>query len=358
MSKDLFVIPIYAACVIAWLMAMLPAVLFLAREWATRRDSLFDLMTETVLELYYKRFYPSRQVRPDARRPTFQKDFGNKYGRRWYVPPLILLGILSAAGLWISAATVEAWLGVVNPGKNVFIIPDVAVGAFLGGLTWVIFDQLARFRNRDFTSHNVYNGVFRLLIAVPLGASLAAFGNESLKVAVAFLLGAFPTDALFQIARRIGAKQFGMADDAVNNSNVSELEKLQSVGRETAERLRDVGVSSIAALAWTDPVDLTIRTNLEFDFVVDCISQALFWVYVRDDVQKLYALSLRGAQEVATFIHDLESGDALTRAEAAKTLIESAGKINVSPEAFHQTLLQVSGDPSTRFLVKIWEEAY
>ena len=38
--------------------------------------------------------------------------------------------------------------------------------------------------------------------------------------------------------------------------------------------------------------------NRPFNYVVDCISQALLWIYFQDNVQKLYVLSLRGAQEV------------------------------------------------------------
>ena len=356
MSIDGYAVSIYVACCIGWLMVMLPAILFLWRAWAVRRDNLFDLMTDGVLHLYYRRFYPSRRIPASERQTTFRRDFGRKYGRRWYFVPLTLLGALSAWGLWGTAETIKVWTGVAKTG-NAYTIPDVALGAFLGGMTWVISDQLTRFRNRDFTSHDVYNDVFRLLIAVPLGSSLASFGNPTLKVSIAFLLGAFPTTTLFTIARRLGAKQFGLGDDAVKNSGNSELEKLESVGKETAERLCDEGISSIAALAWTDPIDLTIRTNLEFSFVVDCISQALLWIYTRDDVQQLYVLSLRGAMEVAAFVADLESTNPITKAEAEKTLEEAAARVKVTKEAFHQTLLEVSGDPSTKFLVTVWPES-
>jgi hypothetical protein len=37
---------------------------FLRRAWTSRRDSLFDLMTDGTLERYYNRFYPSRKIDP------------------------------------------------------------------------------------------------------------------------------------------------------------------------------------------------------------------------------------------------------------------------------------------------------
>jgi hypothetical protein len=342
---------INAACFVAWLMVIAPALIFLGRAWTSRRDSLFDLMTDGTLELYYNRFYPSRKIDPKDRVRIFRRDFGKTYGRRKYVFPLLILAFLSGWGLWGAAGTIRVWVKVASPDAT-YAIDEIAVGALLGGLTWVISDNLGRFRSRDFTSHDVYNGVFRLLIAVPLGYSLGSFLDAKFKVAVAFLLGVFPTTTLFTIARRLASKQLGLASDAIDGGGGAELEKLQSVAKVTAERFRDEGVSSIVALAWTDPIDLTIRTNFEFSFVVDCISQALFWIYVRDDIQQLYVLSLRGAQEVSTFMDNVKSGDA----GAKKTLGEAAGRLKVSEEALLQTLAQVCEDPSTRFIVNIWAD--
>jgi hypothetical protein len=342
---------INAACFFAWLMVIAPAIIFLGVAWSTRRDSLFSLMTDGTLELYYNRFYPSRKIDPKERVRIFRKDFGKRYGRRRYVFPLLTLAVLSGWGLWGAAGTIKVWVKVAAPDRT-YAIDEIALGALLGGLTWIISDSLERFRTRDFTSHDVYNAVFRLLIAVPLGYSLGSFLDVKFKVAMAFLLGVFPTSTLFTIARRLGAKQFGLAPDAADAGGTSELEKLQSVATATAERFRDEGVSSIVSLAWTDPIDLTIRTNFEFSFVVDCISQALFWIYVRDDIQQLYVLSLRGAQEVSTFMDSVKAGDA----GAKKTLGEAAGRLKVSEEALFQTLTQVCEDPSTRFIVNIWAD--
>jgi hypothetical protein len=354
MSPAGYSVLINVACHIGWLMVMLPAVLFLCREWRARRDNLFNLMTDGVLELYYNRFFPSRKIDGNKREQVFRKDFGRRYGRRWYIPPLVLLGILSVWGLWGTAGTLKVWTGVAKPGDQ-FAIEDIALGAFLGGLTWVISDQMSRFRDRDFTSYDVYNAVFRLLIAIPLGYSLASFGDAKFKVTIAFILGAFPTSTLFTIARRLGSKQFGLADDAVDSSSESELEKLQSVARDTAERFRDEGVSSIVALAWTDPIDLTIRTNLDFSYVVDCISQALLWIYLGDDTKKLYVMSLRGAQEASALIDDAKSEDPALRDDAIKTLQAAADLLKIDRDVFHLTLRQVAEDPSTEFLMKIWE---
>jgi hypothetical protein len=351
MSKDGYALLITLTCVIGWLMVMFPTILYLTRAWAARRDALFDLMTDSALEHYYKQFFPCRTIAPGARVKTFRKDFGRWFGRRWYVIPLLLLGILFGFGAWGVDGTLRVWVGAADA-AHTLAISEVAVSAFLGGFAWVVKDQLDRFRSRDFTSHDVYNCVFRLLLAVPLGYSIGAFCVEGLRVPVAFFLGAFPTSTLFTIARRLGAQKLGLGD--AGDVGTSELEKLQDVGKTNAERFADEGISTIAELAWANPIDLTIRTNRPFNYIVDCISQALLWIYLQDDVQKLYVLSLRGAQEVDFFMRQLESSDSDLQIAAKKTLATAASRLGVGEAELQLTFRQVTEDPYTRFLISIW----
>jgi hypothetical protein len=351
MSKDEYGLLIDLTCVIGWLMVMFPAIFYLTRAWAARRDALFDLMTEAALERYYAQFFPSRNIAPGARVRTFQKDFGRWYGRRWYIVPLLLLGVLFAFGAWGVDGTLKVWVGAADA-THTFAISDVALSAFLGGFAWVVKDQLDRFRSRDFTSHDVYNCVYRLLLAVPLGYSIGAFCTEGLRVPVAFFLGAFPTATLFTIARRLGSQRLGLGDSG--DIGTPELEKLQDIGKTNAERFADEGISTIAELAWADPIDLTTRTNRPFNYVVDCISQALLWIYFQDDVQKLYVLSLRGAQEIDFFMRQLESADSAVQTVARKTLATAASKLGVGEDELRLTFRQVTEDPYTKFLIAIW----
>jgi len=351
MSKDGYAILINLTCVIGWLMVMFPAIFYLTRAWAARRDALFDLMTDTALEHYYTQFYPCRVIAPGARVRTFRRDFGRWYGRRWYIVPLLLLGILFGFGAWGTDGTLRVWVGAADA-NHTAAIGEVALSAFLGGFAWVVKDQLDRFRTRDFTSHDVYNCVFRLLLAVPLGYSLGAFCTEGLRVPVAFFLGAFPTATLFTIARRIGAQKLGLGEAGDNST--PELERLQDIGKANAERFGDEGISTIVELAWADPIDLTIRTNRPFNYVVDCISQALLWIYFQDNVQKLYVLSLRGAQEVDFFMRQLASSDIGLQTAAKKTLTAGASRLGVGEDELLLTFRQVTADPYTKFIVSIW----
>jgi hypothetical protein len=262
---------------------------------------------------------------------------------------LFLLALISALGLRATSQSVQAWLGFTS-GASPY--PPIVISAFFGAYAWILYDHFRRFRTGDFTTHDIYAGVYRFLIAIPLGISVGALLKDEVGTGVAFLLGAFPTTTLMILARRLASQKLGLGESG--ESGTLELEKLQCVGRANAERYQDEGVSTIAELAWADPIDLTVKTNLEFNFVIDSVSQALLWVYFEDRVKKLYPFSLRGAQEVCSFLDDLASRKEKERAAAEQNLEAAAALMGLEPESFLYTLISVRDDPYAQFLYQIW----
>jgi hypothetical protein len=338
------------ACVLAWFILLLPAIAYLTTTWRDRRESLFNRLSAQALELYYEQFPSpiSRKTQPADIKARFRKDFAHLYGLRHYVIPLLLLAAISAIGFIATFRFAQVWLGA-ETGKS---FPSIAISAFLGGYSWVLYDQFRRFRAGDFTAHDVYSGVYRFLIVVPLGISLVKLSNETIGVGLAFLLGAFPTATLLKFSRRWVRTKIGIGENEEDGQ--LELEKLQCIGRSNAERYLDEGISTIAELAWTNPIELTIRTNRDFNFVIDSISQALMWVYFEDRVKELYPLSLRGAQEVCTLFEELASPEPKKKSAAEGTLKAAAALMQLDEESFRNTLTTVRDDPYAQFLFAIW----
>jgi hypothetical protein len=346
MSPEVYPVVIVTSCVIVWLTIMLPIVVYLFTSWKWRRDDMVTMMSAKVLGLYYGQFFPALKIQ-GALEDFFRKDFDRRYGRRLYIVPLLLLGGISAAGMVATGSMALSLFKATLPHKEA-----VAFAALAGGFTWVVSDQLGRFRTRDFTTYDIYNSVFRILVAIPLGYSIAKLGSDTLSVPFAYLLGTFPTATLFTIARRLGSQKLNMSDDA--SPAGSELEQLPDVGKAFAERLKDEGINSITELAYADPVSLTLRTNKPFTYVTDCISQALLWMYITTGLPKVVVLGLRGAQEVSNLLDDLNSADEDKRADANQTLAAAATLLGIESGALQHTLEEVSGDPYTKFLVEIW----
>lgn len=352
MTKREYALLIWFACSIAWAMVWLPCVLYLSAAWRRGSHGLFPVFGTKEITLYYHLFRPNEDIsklEPEELKRKFETSFTRVYGRRRYVLPLLLLAFVAGIGLWGTATTLQSWQGVAS---SPFTFPHVAVAAFLGAVTWVIYDQLSRLRNRDLTFHDVYNCVFRFLIALPFGFSLGKWITGDSAIALAFLLGTFPTGTLFKIGRRLAVQQLKLGEDTGETS--SELEKLQCVSRSSGERFMDEGITTIAELAWSDPVDLTLRTNREFDYVIDCSSQALVWVYFEEKTRDLYKLSLRTAHEVTSLVYNLDSSDEDKVAQAKEALAEAAKTLGLETNALRNTLKLIEEDPFVRFLVAIW----
>jgi len=341
---------IVVTCFIAWIFLLLPSLAYLYSGWKTRFEMLKAVFDEKSLELYFKKFFPSKKnIEGEDLGKKFEKLFNKNHGRQHYFIPLVLLGLISAIGMVFVANNLFYWFHIKYYFKP---LHPIALSAFLGAYMWVAFDQLRRFRIRDFTSHDVCLCSFRFLIAIPLGFSFSAIFNVSMGTTVAFLLGTFPAKTIFKFSRRYVAKKMdnkNVEDDAVN-----ELECLQSVNREESERFQKVGINNILQLAYSDPVDLTLRTNFDFNYVIDCISQSLLWIYLGENVSKLRPLGLRGAQEAKVLSECLNAKDPQTKKMAEENFNEIAKTLGLNKIALRKTIYEIVYDPYTEFIHQIW----
>ncbi len=351
MTAQQYSLIIWLACIIAWIIVWLPAVVHLSVGWRKGSHGLFELLGPNEVVLYYKQFLPTHELpETNAKKcKEFEAHFAQRYGRRLYILPLSVLIAVSGIGFWSVAKSLEVSekLAVAT-----FALRYTALSAFMGAFVWVAFDQFSRLRNRDLTYHDICSGVFRFLIAVPFGFAFQATVNPSLAVPMAFFLGVFPTGTIFTFARRFAVREMKLGEASGETAN--ELEKLQCVSRSAAERFMDEGINTIAELAWSDPVDVTLRTNKSFDYIIDCCSQALVWVYFTDQTKELYKFSLRSAHDVTSLIYALSDANEHMRQSAEETLTRAAMALGMSASTLEHTLRQIATDPFTQFMVDIW----
>ena len=323
------------------------------------RDRLFGLLDGKAIVYYYQQFRPGSKIGDksvgdpaltnQAYMATFAKDFDTWHGRRYYIAPLCGLGILALVCAWWAVVTTRQW---ILGRQNVESMHGLIAAAIAGAFVWIISDEIDRLRRRDFTSSDVYYYIFRILLAVPFGWALTRLQMTlQVGIPVAFFLGAFPTNTLFTAARRVAGQQLKLGEDP---SGTLELESLQAIGKDNAERFKDEGITTIVQLAYTDPVDLTIRTNFDFNYVIDCVSQALLWIYIKQN-SDLNMLSLRGAQEAAILVAWFSDPAHQTEAEA--TLATAATKLGISEQSLKTTLHQIALDPYTKFLQNAWGQS-
>jgi hypothetical protein len=358
MTQHHYGILIWSVCLVSWALVWLPALVHLSMTWYRGRNRVFKQLRDQEIRLYYRYFAPTEMPKdvPPARH--FERYFAHVYGRRRYVIPLALLLVVSGCGFCATAGTILIWQGAgpywIKPATGaaaMMVLPGIAVASFLGAFTWVVTDQLQRLRRGDLTQHDVAVCVLRLLVAIPFGYAFSSWATESFGVPLAFLLGTFPTGALSKAGQRIVTRNLQLGED---DSRLGiELEQLQSVSRSNAERFMEAGISTIAELANSDPVDLALRTNQSFDYVVDCCAQGLVWVYFTDKTKLLARYSLRSVHEVTWLIGRLGGPDGERRTRAQAVVDELARALEMTPSAIRHTLDRIAESPFTRFLSEI-----
>jgi hypothetical protein len=138
-----------------------------------------------------------------------------------------------------------------------------------------------------------------------------------------------------------------------------------------AERFIDEGVKTNLQLAYADPVALTIKSGMDFSFILDVCGQALVRMYFNDDqMQAVRKFALRTGIEIKTVNDALasydEAVDAATAAgtaapprnsEQAAALAQLQGfatALALDSASTRFILDQVAGDPYTMFAWDVW----
>jgi hypothetical protein len=103
-----------------------------------------------------------------------------------------------------------------------------------------------------------------------------------------------------------------------------------------------------------------MRSNLSFNFIIDCMNQALAWMYLEATLGVIRPLGMRGAVEIKYLMNDFDNGDSTDLEdqkahERATTLLpQIAAAVKQSPETLQFAFRQIADDPYTVFLENIW----
>jgi hypothetical protein len=286
----------------------------------------------------------------------FERFYSDWYGRRYFTIPGILLGLVGLTAT--TAVVVSALGGGILAQNSLFKIPIIASASLAGAYLWVVNDHISRARRLDFSPADVMWGVLRISIAVPMGYAFSAIVKDEVAPFIAFGFGAFPLTELISIMRRFTEKKLGA--DATPEATSDDLIKLQGINKTILERLSDEDVTTITQIAYCDPVRLTMRSNLSFNFIIDCMNQALAWMYLSEKLNTIRPFGLRGAFEIKYLMDDLEpesdeSQNEDDQKEANQLLQQIATELKISPELLNNTFEQIAGDPYTIFLYEIWD---
>jgi len=329
-----------------------PVGAFLKSGWVARRDDVLGTFVPKAIGLYLNVFAPSSELDESDSSGSLERRYGRRFGRQHYIVPSILLALTAMALLYMATVTAISWLTGETTGAE---LPPIAVTAIAGAYMWVVCDINTRSRAGDLWPPDLTMAALRLAVAIPVGFAFSAFVKEPVALPMAFMVGAFPTRTLITVSRRIATRRLSLGEDA--ESGRSELEALQGINAGVAERLAAENTTTMVQLAYADPIDLTMRTGYSFTFIVDCVSQALAWLYLEDRLANVRIYGMRGAQEIANLIDELDEQTGEESVGRGATIAAVAGQLGLDANSLELTLREIHGDPYTQFLQNIWQQA-
>jgi len=346
---------------------LVPIIAYLWNGWEAKRNDISASVSTRAKECYLKMFSLSdyqinRQAAPfitnDANSPEARCDrifadfYKRWYGRRYYILPVAVftatLTYLSIHIAYSAANMFPYW--ETQHRAFAYSLNPASLSAIAGAYLWVTSDFISRARCLDFAPSEINWGTLRLIIALPMGHAFASHTWDGLASVVAFGLGAFPLSMLQDMLRQ--RVNTWMTNTVPKPDRNNSLTKLQGVNKTLAVRMENEGITTIPQIACCDPIRLVMRSNLTFNFVIDCINQSLCWVYFEDQLRNLRPLGLRGAVEIANLKHSLESTDQAIRTEAEATLADLARAIQPphTEATLRHTFRQIANNPYTHFL--------
>ncbi len=320
---------------------------FLAYGWKRKQEEVNNSLSIEAKRTYLLVFWNRELAQPkdEATKVAINKEFDDLYqrwyGRKRFVSPILILLIIGVlANFYLARELIDL---TVN-GKEL----DAATAAIAGAYTFVAWDLFSRVQQRNLATADILRNALRMAVAVPVGFAFASLLQKGLAPFIAFAVGVFPLNTIETILRRLANDKLGIGLGA--DTAPDQVSTLSGVDRSIADRIGDADITTIPQLAWCDPIQLSMRSNLAFDYVVDIVSQALAWVYLTDKLPALRAFGLRGAYEIRALANDLANQNDNVNAKAQAVLPVAANAAAVPLEGFIYALEQIAEDPATRFL--------
>ena len=273
-----------------------------------------------------------KPVTGKALEDEFQALFATDFGAKTFIIPAIILLAVGTVVLFMGYAGGLGYAVSLGDPKHIFPVQPfglklelISIAAIFGAYTWVASDVIVRSHQWTLHPSDLAWYALRLIVAVPLGYALAlAVGANpaasgatvpaGIGAFVAFVGSMFSLDAITK-ALGTAATRFGMPMNSSPEERDDLIVKLAGVDDAKAQALSTEGLTTIGQLVTADPIRVSIRTGLSFEYVLNLINAALLWVFVGNALRFLAPLGLRGASDVLAL--DDAWGRADTQALAA-----------------------------------------
>lgn len=221
---------------------------------------------------------------------VFSGELGQEYSTsRYMIPMLMAWGSTAIAIVFLVAEGFRAPLR-----EN---MPFPVLYAVLGAVFWSIWSVIRGYARTDLTPSTFYWLVFRYILAVAYGLLAAEIFTESFANLGAFVAATLPFGEGIRLIRsRLG----GLVKWWSPVEGHPKLNEIQGQDPSIIEKLEELGVHTTQELAFSDPLDLLLRSNFSPKVLIDWMDQAFLYNYVGEKIAQLRPRGIRGAIEMAS----------------------------------------------------------
>lgn len=286
---------------IAMAVPHLLAVLNFRRRLAVKRRALSNLLADQVILNRYMDRFPGKKGLNDAE--SIARDyFETYYNRREYLSALALNFVTGCIALLF----VTARVGFPSPILDSFLVKfiqgaawgDSVLWSLIGSYLWNCYDLIRRTTNFDLTPDAFTKMWLKLWIAAAVASIISPGITTALQPTVGFAIGLISIPVLFEIVSDRASKVLSVKSTDGDTSTAVKI--LQGATPNVIDILSDFNIESTVQLAYCDPMNVMMSTNLPWVVIIDMIDQALLFNYMGPDIAKIRGGGYRGSIEVAT----------------------------------------------------------
>lgn len=254
--------------------------------------------------------------------------YNRRFGAWAYAVPLIVLTLVLYVMATAAADYVTYLLStdVRNAAAPLLLLDKVTMASLAGAYLWIGLHLISRVASLSLLPSDLNSCSLRLLVAPALGYALSAvagsIGTANATVLVAFVATLLPISDVLTWLRSLAARSLNIADIAKEDPD--KLINLPGVDADLAARFQDQAVTTIRQFADCDPVQLSMRSGLDFSFVVSLVDEALVWPYVGKKLLQLSEYGWSCASDIIDAATPQSGAPALEKAAVGYIAIAAA----------------------------------
>ncbi|MFA8298743.1 MAG: hypothetical protein ACEPOV_01120 [Hyphomicrobiales bacterium] len=358
--------------VAVFLSALCPILIYSYRYTLGRKKGNFEniFRNDNVLRKYYTKVYLSNcnvgggSETEKERNGDMQKVFDIIYFSRnsFLLPTLTLFSVTLLGFLYVLFTSILKSGAVVDIETiEINKLPTEIILAFIGSYVWGLHDILKRRQNTDLTPDSIHYVWLKIMVSVVLSFIIMKSDlGTHVKYLLSFSLGVFPVGftrtILSDFSRKIIQKLLKVDGFKEKNNDVVGFSKLDGISPQVLRRFHDINITSVAQLAYSDPIKIFLRMNIGWKSLLDLIDQAFLSCYIEGKSADLRILGIRGGIDIGILYKQYRhQSDRIKRKRAKKVILKVAELIESDFDTTVYLIQTLHNDLQLQFLWELWD---